>query len=396
MRVLLICESSYRYASGGRAARYIAKVLKLHNNEVKLLVLSHPREDVGEDSFYDEYDVEFFSIKTNFSYRVLGLIYQTKIRKELKKRMSDFSPDVIHFASFSSDKPFYALEYAWKSGATVVLQPWMMNFYCYKGFGFKDSSTPVCTLCITGSYFNALKKRCCSYRNIPTLLQYPLLQASALKADVFLSANEDLDHVLSLYGVEKNRIHRFFVPFDYTSIDVPQKKEEDYFIFIGQVKDAKGIYFLVDCFKQLPNQKLKIYPTGDLGELLDKVTGMNNVEVITGVSWETGLAEALASAKAVCLPTLWATTPEYALYESLLFKKAVIVFNVGAHKHLFTDMEDAVVIAPNDMRAYCEAILKLDKNETLRKTIGGKGFYKLLEINNPTKVYESLLKSYKL
>lgn len=381
MKVLLICESSYRNASGGRVVRYLSKILKDSSNCVKILVLSNETDDVATDQFYKEFDVEFFPLKYKFYYRLLNLFFSTSDKRKFQEKIKKFSPDIIHFASFDSNKPAYLIEYSKKSGALVVLQPWTMEFYCEQGFGFRDGAR--CTLCADGSFYNSVKKNCCSYKRIPYILERKYLRKEALKADVFLSSNGELDNILSMYGVEKERIVRFPVPFDYTKMTIPNVKEGDYFIFLGQANAHKGVNVLIKAFERLPDQKLKIFPFANLSK---DVSHLRNVEVITGVTWGTGLGEALASAKAVLLPTLWSSSTEYALCEALSFKKPVILFNVGVHKHIFRNMENAIVLEPNNVEMFCEAIITLDRDSKLREKLGQRGFEALLEINDPVKL----------
>jgi len=63
MKVLLVCESSHIYESGGRVVRYLTKVLKEENNQVKLVVLSDKRDDFYLSDFYKENDVTFLPSK---------------------------------------------------------------------------------------------------------------------------------------------------------------------------------------------------------------------------------------------------------------------------------------------------------------------------------------------
>lgn len=390
MKILLVCESSHIYESGGRVVRYISKILKRDNNQIKLLILSEKRDDYEMGNFYKENDVEFLPIKRHLINRIGSWLYKTKEEKLFSEILSNYSPDVVHFASFDHTKPASFISEAKEYGAKVVLQPWTMHFYCSQGFGFRNGEQ--CTLCANGNFLNALTKKCVTIKSIPSLIEKKILQNKALKADLFLSSNSELDKILSKYGVGKQHIYRFPIAFDYTFLDKKSEKTDDYFIFYGQANSHKGLNVLINVFAKLPEQKLKVYP---MALLPDSISLPENIEVINGVNWNNGLGDAILYSKAVVMPSLWSTSTEYALCEALLLKKPVVVFDVGVHKDIFKNRFNAMVVEPNDIDSFAKAIVELDKDEKLRKIIGENGFKTLLEINTPDKLYSNLFSAYK-
>lgn len=391
MRILLVCESSHLYESGGRVVRYITKILKRDDNHVKVVVLSEKRDDYNLGSFYKENDVEFLPVRKKLINRIASLLFNTKEIKSFSRIVNDFNPDVIHFASFDHSKPPKFISIATKYDAKVILQPWTMHFYCSQGFGYRNGEQ--CTLCANGNYLNALTKKCVTLRAIPSLIEKRVSHKKALKADLFLSSNSEFDNILTRYGVEKPHVYRFPIIFDYTFLDKQSEKTEDYFIFYGQANSHKGLSVLLDVFAKLPEQKLKIYPMGILPENISK---LKNVEIINGVNWTNGLGDAIIKSKAVLMPSLWSSTIEYALWEALQIKKAVIVFNVGAHKEIFKNRNNAMVIEPNDTECFAKAVLELSENDVLRTLLEENGNKTLLEINNPDKLYLQLMEGYTL
>ncbi|MGO4878441.1 glycosyltransferase family 4 protein [Pedobacter psychrotolerans] len=386
MKILLVCESSHKFESGGRVVRYLTKILKEGGHIVKIVVL---KNDESEDSFYIENDVIFLPLQTGIKERIENLLLlKNNDVKRFKNILTEFKPEVIHFASFDDGKPPRFLKEATSCGAKVVLQPWTMQFYCAQGFGFREGKK--CSLCAGGNYLNALTHNCVSYKGITGIIKRKILHRQALKADVFLSSNSELDSILLQYGVMKSKINRFPVPFDYTFKDTDMVDGEDDFIFFGQPNSHKGLQILIDAFKLLPKEKLKIYPLS----LPKSAIPNDNVEIINGIGWSSGLAEAITKAKTVLIPSLWSTSTEYSMCEALLFKKPVIVFNVGVHKDIFKNNYNAVVIEPDNVEAYVNAMVMLNENKELRKLIGQNGYNTLLEVNNPTRLNYLLEEAY--
>lgn len=389
MRILLVCDSTYYKSSGGRVTRYLNKILKNNNHEVKMIVVSEKRDDTDWDPFYNENDIVFIPIRNKLRYKLANLLIRTKEVEIFKESLKTFLPEVVHFASFDIGKPAQFINESKKIGAKVVLQPWIMSFYCAQGYGFRNNMP--CTLCANGNYLHALKNKCIPFKGIFSLLKRRYLQNASKKADAFLSSNSELDQILLKYGVNKNKILRFPVPFDYTSLKPIEEENNDYFIFYGQPIASKGINVLLDVFNNNVNQLLKIYPSPSLP--IDTIKS-NNIEIINGINWTNGLGDAIALSKVVLIPTLWATTIEYALYEAMLFKKPIILFNVGAHKDIFKNKFNALVVEPNDFEYFAKCIIELDENAKLRKSIGDNGYKTLLKINNPNKLLAELLEAY--
>lgn len=392
MNILIVCESSHLYESGGRVVRYITQILKRKENKIKLVVLSEKRDDYNFDNFYNENDIIFLPVRQGLWNRFSRLLIKTKEINSFTSILNYFKPDTIHFASFDHTKPSQFLTVAKKSGAKVILQPWTMHFYCSQGFGFRNGKQ--CTLCADGNYWNAISNKCVTARAIPSLIEKKITHKKALKADVFLSSNSPLDSILNSYGILKHKIHRFPIAFDYTFLKTQsEEKEGDYFIFYGQANAHKGLQVLLEVFAKLPDLKLKIYPMANLPQDVSKYS---NIEIINGVNWKNGLSDAIFNAKAVLMPSLWSTSTEYALCEALLMKKPVVVFNVGVHKDIFKNRENAMVVEPDDINSFSEAVIELSENTELRNYIGKNGYKTLLEINNPDKLYNEILSAYNL
>jgi glycosyltransferase involved in cell wall biosynthesis len=389
MKIVLVCESSYKYESGGKVVRYITKFLTKNGNNVKIVVLSKERDDFELDSFYEENDVHYLPLRNNLHHRILRLFLKTRERKEFIKVLEEFKPNIVHFASFDNGKPPRFISDAKRFGAKVVLQPWTMQFFCAQGFGFRDGS--MCNLCAKGNYLNALKYNCINYKGIPTLIEKYFLQKSAQKGVVLLSSNTDLDTILKDYGVVQEKIVRFPIPFDYCALKETQQSEGNYFVFYGQANSHKGLEVLLKVFESLPNIKLKICP---LSPLSPEIISRDNIEIVNNVGWTNGLKEIIDNSKGVLLPSLWSTSTEYALCEALLLKKPVVIFNVGVHKDIFINKFNAMVVEPNDIAGFTRAVKELDENVQLRNILRVNGQRTLLEINNPEKLNHELLKGY--
>ena len=84
MKILLVCESSHLYESGGRVVRYITKVLKKQENQLKLVVLSDKRDDYNLDEFYVDNNVDFLPLNKRLYARIFRVFFDTKEVRRFK------------------------------------------------------------------------------------------------------------------------------------------------------------------------------------------------------------------------------------------------------------------------------------------------------------------------
>jgi glycosyltransferase involved in cell wall biosynthesis len=391
MKILLVCESSYINESGGRVIRFLNKILNDEKNNVKILVLNEKNNEVLSDDFYKINNVEFLPLRGKFYNRLSNIFFNTKEVVLFKKLLKSFKPNIVHFASFENNKPAKFLTESKKIGAKVILQPWTMHFYCAQGFGFNKNEK--CHLCVNGNFFKAITNDCVTIKKIPGQIERYFLKKSAKIADIVLSSNNELDNILMQYGFNSKKIFRFPIPFDYNFVNILYNSNQDYYIYYGQANEHKGINVLLNIFQDLPDFKLKIFP---LSNFSDQKKSAHNIEIINGVGWGNGLKEAVMNAKAVLIPSLWSSSTEYALCEALLLKKPVIVFNVGVHKDIFINKHNAMVVEPNDLLGYKNAIIEINNNKQLRDRIAENGHNTLLDINNLERLKSDLNSIYKL
>jgi hypothetical protein len=104
MKILLVVESTHKYESGGRVVRYLVKILKTYNHDVKVLVLSEPRDDLHLDSFYKENNIEFLPLRQNLRHRWARLFFSAIEIRKFQDILKNFSPQIVHFASFDNQK----------------------------------------------------------------------------------------------------------------------------------------------------------------------------------------------------------------------------------------------------------------------------------------------------
>ena len=390
MKILFVCESFSSKLSGGKVVRYLRQILADRGHDVRVAITSpFDKADTwmaGADKF-----ITSIPSRPRFYWRLYGLANKHDVPIEFSRLVDDFAPDVVHFASFDHTKSVNLYQYCADRKLRIVLQPWTMHFYCAQGFGFREGSQ--CTRCIDDGFTSAISTGCTSLRGAVSQFERLSLRRMATRsADVVLSSNSDLDNILLAYGITEEKIHRFPIAFDSSkTAALEQKAGGDYFIYYGQANSHKGTDFIIDLFRQLPDKKLKLYP---MAAYATDEPLPPNIEVVPGVGWGSGLREAIERAKAVVVPSLWATSTEYSLCEAMVMQKPVIVFGVGVHKDILTDRKDAMVIQVGNREQFKAALDALDDDPSLCGRIAEAGAARIKEINGADRLHTLLMSAY--
>ena len=389
MKILFICESFNSKMSGGKAVRYLHQILSSHGHAVRITITSPFNK---ADTWIEGGDRFITPILRRMRYyeRLYALANSTVVSEEFTRLIDEFNPDVVHFASFDQGKSANLYQYCHERKIRVVLQPWTMHFYCAQGYGYQKSYQ--CKRCITDGFSSAITQGCTSLRRSGNQLERASLRRTVIdSADVVLSSNNDLDDILQAYGILGHKIRRFPIPFDPSKIVPMVTTQGDYYIFYGQMDSHKGVDFIIEIFSALPDKKLKLYPAAHYAPQRPLPP---NIEIVPGVGWDTGLRDAIADAKAVVVPSLWATTTEYSLYEAMTMRKPIVVFKVGAHKDILIHLENALVVEVGSREQFKAALDMLEANQQLYARLADAGAKLVAEINSPARLYAQLMDAY--
>lgn len=395
-KITIVCEAFSRRASGGRAALALAENLRGLGATLQILVTNPatPREAelwqsygvgfaAGEDRPYEFLSGQLGKTSSGAMTKALTIVrraerqvHLSRGRRAFRKAIQAFRPDVVHFASFDVDKPPYLIEEAMNLDARVVLQPWVHRYGCGQGFAYRDGDR--CTLCFDDSFEQARRQGCLS--SVRAFIEGGMrqrLRKTALHSH-FLSTCSASDDFLRTYGADSTRIIRLALPFAPVGLDQVATRDDGYFIFHGQIFDYKGLSVLRRAIEALPETRFLICPPINQEQRLAQwgITKEKfpNLEIRTGVGIGRGLEDCLANAGGVLVPSLWDTTPEYALLEALYLQKPVVVFDVGTHSDCLEDGINAMVAPRRDTDGFIRRIQKLDASAELRNSIGRKGW----------------------
>lgn len=182
--------------------------------------------------------------------------------------------------------------------------------------------------------------------------------------------------------------------------------EENSILFFGWIEFRKGLEYLIKAepiiSKEIPNTKIIIAgKTGTNksdGEYFKKCQGLivnnNNFEIHNShISWKFG-AELFQRASIVVLPYV-EVSQSGVISTAYGFKKPVVVTNVGAMPEIVDEGITGLIVPSKDPEALAKAIIKLLKNDKLRKDMGECAYHKLKTELSWDSIAETTIEVYK-
>jgi glycosyltransferase involved in cell wall biosynthesis len=177
-------------------------------------------------------------------------------------------------------------------------------------------------------------------------------------------------------GVSPNKISVIYnsVPSDFHHKEkIKNDKQEEYILAVGSLDPRKNLNTLIKAFNSIKGTRLKLYVIGSTNPKIFKTElpdfDEEKIKFLGRISDEK-LVSLYANAKMFIYPTLYEGfgIPNI---EAMYFSVPVITSDIPVTREVCKDA--AYYINPLDINAIQEAILTLERDETLLKTLSAKG-----------------------
>ena len=235
------------------------------------------------------------------------------------------------------------------------------------------------------------------------------------KADEILAIVEESKDRLIKLGFDRKKITAIMnaeIPENYSNkkVDVELKKklEEKYskdiiISYIGNFGHHRGLDIAIDAMKivvkEVPNVKFLIVGGGDgFKELKNKISPENNI-ILAGRQPHESLPTYLFISDIGLIPHrsnphVESTIPNK-IFQNMLMGKPQIVSDVKPLKRIINETNSGLVFKAGDPSSLAQSIIKLAKDEKLRKSLGENGRKAAIEKYNWNVEGEKLTKLYK-
>lgn len=176
--------------------------------------------------------------------------------------------------------------------------------------------------------------------------------------------------------------------------------EKNCILFFGRIIEYKGIEYLIKAIplisKEIPTIKVIIAGKGKFEKYQKLIDNISNgyFEVHNHFIPDDQVAELFERAEMLIIPYTEATQSG-PLHIAYAFKKPVVATNVGALPEVVVHGKTGLIVPPKDVESLAEAIIKLLKDDKLRKEMGENAFIKMKEEMSWDRIAEKTIEVYK-
>jgi len=227
-----------------------------------------------------------------------------------------------------------------------------------------------------------------------------LLDSILIKPNKIIVHSRKHKNILSNRGVPPKKIavipHGDYSFFANYRKRVPTEKSS--ILFFGHIRKYKGLEYLIKAVplisKEIPDLKVIIAGDGDFSKYSKLIDDHSKFEIYNRFISDEMVSELFQRAEILVLPYIEATQSG-PLHIACAFKKPVVATTVGAIPEVVEDGKTGLLVPPKNPKALADAIIKLLKDDNLRKEMGENAYKKMKEELSWDKIAEKTIEVYK-
>ena len=368
MKILLINKFLYRKGGAENYVFGLGEALKAKGHEAQFFGMADEKNQVGNcaDAYAKSVDLHTKNLFLKASYAG-STIYSRSARRQLRKALDAFQPDVCHLNNFNYQlTPSVILEIKkWEKESgkkcAVIYTAHDYQLICPNHMLYSEKTEKVCEKCLSGRYSACFTGKCIHGSAAQSLVGaaeaffwkrngvYKSIDRIVCCSDFIKSK---LDRVSAFAG--KTVTIRNFVNADQTV----GAEKKDYVLYFGRYEKEKGIGTLVRAAKLLPHIKFVFAGRGSMETDLDGVKNIENV----GFRGGEELARLIREARFTVCPSEWYENCPLSVMESIALGTPVIASNIGGIPELIRDGHNGELFDAGNADALAERINTLWKD----------------------------------
>lgn len=339
-KVLVIPDAYFGDYSGA----YVAQIAKQLLKEIGCIVAIFS-DEVSEDVTEDDGTLIF----QRFPFSATANYFTAKHKRNYLRVLDSFRPDAIFTLGSVTNKNVIYFSIAQEKGIKVISKVFMQDFFCYNYYANDEKG--LCVKCLNRGFKSCLFRRCVrsSDKGIvgfikrlnSTMGRYSLHRYLS-KADAVITSSKQQIEFYVKYGIPRNRCYITPLYFNGDKLQKYIPVMGNYFVFVAQNRVDKGIHLLKDILAHCDDNVKVIAAYASQRSIdfalsnyhLQPFVDKGILEMKNDCTWKTNLGEVMAGSRGVINPSIWPTTTEFVLLETLGLGKPIFTFNVGIHAEL--------------------------------------------------------------
>ena len=372
MKILMV--NKFLYPNGG-SETYIFKLgeyLISQGHEVQYFGMEHEGRIVGNriNAYTSDMDFHGGSKLAKLTYPI-KTIYSSEARKQIRKVLEDFQPDVVHLNNFTYQiTPSVILEIVkWRREAQhpcrIIFTAHDYNLVCPNHMLNNPNTRENCEMCLGGHFLNCTKGKCIHGSTAKSAVgtaegyywklrkTYKYINA-VICCSQFMKTKMDTN---PFFTGKTIALHNFI-----DKVEWEDTEKKDYVLYFGRFSEEKGIGTLIEVCKALPEIQFIFAGTGPLEDKIKGVKNIKNVGFKTGKELETLIREARFS----IYPSEWYENCPFSVMESQMYGTPVLGADIGGIPELIQVGKTGELFRPGDNADLKQKIKELwnDKEKT--------------------------------
>lgn len=338
MKVLMI--NKFLYPNGG-SETYIFKIgewLEKNGHEVQYFGMEHAGRCVGNrvNAYTSDMDFHGGSILSKLTYPI-KTIYSSEARKQIRKVLDDFKPDVCHINNFNYQlTPSIILEIKkWNKNCRIVFTAHDYQLVCPNHMCNNPNTHQNCEKCLGGHFINCTKGKCIhgsTAKSAIGTMEAMLWNGNGVykNFDKIICCSEFLKKKMDtnpVFAESTIALHNFV-----EKVENKDVEKKDYVLYFGRFSEEKGIGTLIQAAKELPDVQFIFAGTGPLES---EISGVKNIKNV-GFQKGDALEKLIREAKFSVYPSEWYENCPFSVMESQMYGTPVLGADIGGIPELIT------------------------------------------------------------
>ena len=333
--------NKFLYPNGG-SETYIFKIgewLEKNGHEVQYFGMEHTGRCVGNrvNAYTSDMDFHGGSILSKLTYPI-KTIYSSEARKQIRKVLDDFKPDVCHINNFNYQlTPSIILEIKkWNKNCRIVFTAHDYQLVCPNHMCNNPNTHQNCEKCLGGHFINCTKGKCIhgsTAKSAIGTMEAMLWNGNGVykNFDKIICCSEFLKKKMDTNPVFAERtiaLHNFV-----EKVENKDVEKKDYVLYFGRFSEEKGIGTLIQAAKELLDVQFIFAGTGPLESEINEVANIKDV----GFQKGDALEKLIREAKFSVYPSEWYENCPFSVMESQMYGTPVLGADIGGIPELIEE-----------------------------------------------------------
>ena len=371
MKILMV--NKFLYSRGGceNYMLFLGEHLKNLGHEVEYFGMYDEKNTVGNSAGKYTQNMDFHSKGIERFLYPFKIIHSLEAKRKIIQVIDDFKPDIIHMNNINFQLTPSVIYGAKKRCIPVVQTVHDYQMICPNHLLYNFDKNEICEKCISDSYFNYIKNKCIHNSRVKSIIGaieakvYSLFKTYK-KVDLFISPSYFLEEKLlsanELYKGKTKTIHNFINKNKFTC---EKEGTENYIAFAGRLSKEKGVEYLAETAKLLPEYTFMVAGDGPDKNMLENIENVKLVGFLTGGK----LIEFMGNAKVLVVPSIWYENCPLSILEAQCMGVPVVTMNNGGMAELIKDGVTGILVNEVSPEGLALGLRRALENEEYYKTL---------------------------